>query len=1158
MLLKKTIKKISNLNYDCYFRYALFSYCIFTSGEIYGQVQSTYFIEAEDFQFPAGWVFSKETGTNVSGKGALFAASSKDPVPDAMTVISVKTKGSFFAWTRSRDYADNKPGTRKYLLSVNEQDMTRESGTHLGEGYAWERVGRIDLDAGENVLILKNTSRNFVRCDAILLTTDEALNPDKDGSSLAAYAIKPTQVKETPVVLTISEAASFTKREGVLGTLSNGQLKLSFEEVMNDKTGKRQIVATTAVFRDKQWTTLKAQVEENRIFLLNTKKAAIEFGAYFASWKNAASLTAFMVKGKTYRPMDQNGAKNPFLAGELSVCLPTAVQQVSSEELLVTYLTDKGQEVKGVWKLKPGASHFELSLSHSAKEEGFYSFVVSAFQDVPEADVKNVQLPPMFNYKRLPTGPVMIPGAMTPQPLAIVEASQNNKPLSFFVTGSLTDFPLDWGKDQSSRIGFSLKNGFHQVQPVAFAPVLGLEDSKLQAGQSLKRTFNIGAVPENWNGALEYISNSVYQVKDYRSQDSSSLTDAAFNMIELIKNEDASGWNAELKGFYDIEADPKIAPTVAQSAPLALISAAIMGRDEELYLNRALPTIEYTLSRSAFRWAKAVGAPYNLKEASLVLDPYKNVQFNTAYFDGLNQLLDQKNPWLLQVGMPDQQPRKLSGYSVNLPAWTQELAAYRLTKDKQWLDKAVLHAKEFVKNEVYGQKTEVLSAQPFYNTSFYPYWWDLMDLYEINKDKVFLDAAKYASFFTIAGIRSYPLVQNQEQLIHEGGRYEGNTNLWWKDGKKFRLGFPRVDGDVIEKKVPQSLISPVGLGLEQPVTFFLPNKNVRHIFMSTWAPHLLRLSAESNKDIYEIYARNSIIGRFSNYPGYYATGFTDLTYQAQYPYKGPDINSIYYHHISPHLAFTLDYLVTEAIQRAKGGISFPWGKQEGFVWFNNRVYGAGKGTIFDDNRVKLWLKKGLVHINNPSVNYITGISDDRFWLVLLNEAPQEQQFEVRLDPDLVKVKNTGVKLYKGTAAKPESIVLSGGKMNAVIAGKGLTAYSFPLQQPVAEKALSPVKNGMQEINIGAPWGKLHAFRIRSPFGWDSIYAYLSTPPVTGAEAEMELNEDSTTVVKRTGYPFEWSFPRIDPAKPASISLKLKKNGSTEVQEVGVVFDVDKK
>lgn len=1157
MLLRTKMNK-SNITTSCCFLYAIIVCFIFASEKTYAQKQSNYLIEAEDFQFPAGWTFAKEGGTNVSGRGVLLASASKEPTSDALTVIDVKTKGNFLVWTRSRDYAENKPGTRRYLLFCNDQPMTTESGGHLHEGYEWEKVGNATLDAGENVLRLKNIKLNYARCDAIFLTTDETFDPNREHSSLKAYALKPILVNENRAVLKISPPFSFTKKEKLLGKLFNDQLRLSFEQVIDDKTGKSRIVSVTEIFQDNRWVKLKAQAEEHRVFLLSAKKTKIEFGAFFALWKNFSTFTEFVAKGKTYKIMDQNGAKNPFFAGDLHLCQAAAVKQISPKELWVTYVTDTGAEVKGIWTLQPGASHYELSLAYTPKEDGFYSFVVSAFQDVPENNVRNVQLPPMFNYKRLPEAPLLIPSAMTPQPLAIVEAEQNKMPLSFFVSGSLNDFPVDWAKDNTSRVGFSLKNEFNKVQPVAFAPILGLEDSKVLAGQSLKRTFNLGAVSGNWNEALAYISNHIYQVKDYRSQDSVSLTNAAFNIIDLLKNDDASGWNAELKGFYDIELDPKIAPTVAQSAPLAVISAAVMGRDEELYISRALPSIEYTLSRGAFRWAKTAGTPYTRTAASMELNPYKNVQFNTAYFDALNQLLDHKNLWLVQVGMPGQLPRKLSGYSVNLPEWTQELAAYRLTKDKTWLNSAVLHANEFVKKEVYGQKTNLLTEQHFYNTSFYPYWWDLMDLYEINKDKTFLNAAEYASFFTIAGIRSYPLVENKLQLIHEGDRFEGNTNLWWKENKKFRLGFPRQNGDVKAKEVPQSLVSPVGLGLEQPVTFFLQNKNVRHIFMSTWAPHLLRLSTGGKEDIFEIYARNSIIGRFSNYPGYYATGFTDLTYRADYPYKGPDINSIYYHHISPHLAFTLDFLVTEAVQRSKGNISFPWGKQEGFVWFNNRIYGGGKGTIFDDANVKLWLKKGLVNINNPAINYLTGVSDSRFWIVLLNESHEEQRFEIELDSNQIGVKNSGIKFYKNGTATPGSLALSGKKLDAIIAGKGLTAYSFPLVAPGMSKELLPVKDGLQEVDLGAPWGKLYAFRIRSPFGWDSIYAYLSTAPLADAEAELELNKDVATTEKRMAYPYEWSFSRIDPSKPVSINLKLKSKGITEVRQVFISFEGVKK
>lgn len=1113
-----------------------------------------YLVEAEDFQFPASWTIGKEGGMNVSGKGALLGSNNKDVTADALTVIDIKTKGNYVVWTRSRDYAQNNPGTRRYQLYVNEKPMTKESGVHLKDGYEWEKVGLAELDAGETVLRLKNTKLNFARCDAIFLTTEPNFDPNKMNASLNAYTLKPMLVKENVAGVQVEAPFVFVKKDKTLGTLQNDKIRISFEEAVDSKSGKRRIVASSQILQDKTWLSLNDKVEAHRIFLLKAKQAKIEFGDYFAFWKNAKSLTDFVVRGQAYQTMDQNGARNPFLSGTLFLCEVKSVQQVSAEELLVNYATADGAEVKGSWKLKPGLSHYEISLTYKATASGYYSFVVSAFQDTPEANVNHVQLPPMFNYKRLPEGPMLIPGAMTPQPLAIVELAQNKKPLSYFITGSVNDFPVDWAKDITSRIGFSLKNEFNRIQPVAFAPVLGLADSKLDAGQVLNRSFNVGAVTDKWTGALAYISNSIYKVSDYRSQDSTSLTNAIFNIVDLIKNDNAAGWSVPLKGFFDIEADPKIAPTVAQSSPLAVISAAVMAKDEALYISRALPTIEYTLSRSAFRWAKAVGAPYNTTEASLELNPYKNVQFNTAYFESLAQLLEYKNPWLTEVAMPDKQPRKLSGYSVNLPAWTQELAAYRLTKDKKWLTAAVANAKEFVAKEVYGQKNNLLTAQPFYNTSFYPYWWDLTDLYEVSNDKAFLNAAEYASYFTLAGIRSYPFVEQKMQLIHEGETYEGNTNLWWKDGEKFRLGFPRVKGDVKAKEVPQSLVSPVGLGLEQPITFFLPKKNVRHIFMSTWAPHLLRLSADTERKLFEIYARNSIIGRFTNYPGYYATGYTDLTYRENYPYKGPDINSIYYHHISPHLAFSLDFLVTEAVQRSKGGISFPWGKQEGFVWFNNRIYGGGKGNIFDDKNVKIWLKKGLVTLDNPSVNYLTGISDDRFWVVLLNESAQEQSTGIRLDVQQTGVKNTGIKHYRGGVAEAGSLAMAADQMTVKIPGKGISAYSFPLASAKVTKELGPVKNGLQEVDLGAPWGKLYAFRIRSPFGWDSVYAYLSTPPVAGAAAELELNEDVSTLEKRNAYPFEWSFLHLNPEKPISINLKLKARGSNDVRQAHIAFE----
>ena len=81
-----------------------------------------------------------------------------------------------------------------------------------------------------------------------------------------------------------------------------------------------------------------------------------------------------------------------------------------------------------------------------------------------------------------------------------------------------------------------------------------------------------------------------------------------FNILDLMRNEEYGGWDAHLKGFYDIEGDPETAPTVVHAAPLAIIAASVLSEDEEFYLSRSLPTIEYTLSRSGYRWGYRPGS----------------------------------------------------------------------------------------------------------------------------------------------------------------------------------------------------------------------------------------------------------------------------------------------------------------------------------------------------------------------------------------------------------------------------------------------------------------------------------------------------------------------------------------------------------------------
>jgi hypothetical protein len=1000
------------------------------------------------------------------------------------------------------------------------------------------------------IVRLKDTRGNFGRCDAILLSSAEDFDPNTQTlAALAGFKVKPVPQQATAVKYPALPEVRTGADGPATATIANEQLRLRFVPVVMPGSGEKRLAVKTEVKQKGRWISMNAQQEDHKVFVIHADNPQPGFGNYFPSWNGSTGLTSFTNNGKEYTILETDNALNPFLAGVLTEAIPVAAKQVNNNTIEVTYTVSGEKLIKGIWTLAPRARYLNVSLQFKPTQSSYYSIGVAAFQSMAADSVTNIQLPPMFQYRRLSPQPVLLLSAMMPQPLAIAETKMGEGSFTTFASGNANSFPLAWGDAWNSPMGFSIKNEVNRVQPVAFAPVLGFNDSKLTAGQTLQRDFVIGAVAGNWNEALEYISDSIYKVRDYRIQSKASLTDAAFNMIDLIKNDSAAGWDAQLKGFYDIEANPVKAPTVVQSAPLAVISAAVLSRDEDFYITRALPTIEYTLSRSGFRWAKAVsGTPFNSDKKSLQFSPFGS-QFTTNYFEGLYHLLGEANPWLADIALPNGAIRQARGYSVEVPAWTQELAAWRLTKEEKWLTAAKADADKYIAAQVNGNLTKPLSRLPFYNAAFYAYWWDLMDLYEITKEERFLQAATTSAFQTVAGIRSYPLVKDSLQTIHPGNQFEGNTTLWWKNNKKYRLGFPRVKGDAPEKQVPQALVSPVGLGFEQPFTYFDAGHTVRPVFMSSWAPHLLRLFQYTHRQIFDTYARNAVIGRFTNYPGYYATGFTDIAMQPDFPYKGPDVSSIYYHHIPPHLAFTLDYLITEAIQRSNGKVQFPYGKQDGFVWFTNRVFGAGKGKVFGEE-ASLWMKKGLVKVDKPEVNYVTAISGDRFWILLLNEAHNTIQANITLGDEVPVTGTATVNLYSGAAAKQATTKMNNRNIAVSLAPKGFAALSVPLTTKQVTQKETPVTNGMKVIDMGAPWGKCYVFRIRSPFGWDSIYGYLESAPLEGAAVLATFN--AQTVTKNT-YPYEWSFYKVKAGQPVKGIVQLK-TADGKTKEVSIEFE----
>lgn len=1106
--------------------------------------QDRYMIEAESFQFKGKWFVDRHRDCFAGAMLRVMGEGGNDPATDAMTFVDVKEAGHYTVWVRSADY-NQKPGTRLLQLSVDENPM-EISGKHGKEGFYWEKVGGLELAKKKVLLRLHDSNKNFGRCDAILLIKDATVDPNAEERQTVGRWRKKPFVTHTTVSSydNLSKSLPIQDKAAVLGMVENGDIRLSF---VRGGFEDKAILCKTEIKIKGQWKQFQDKAEDHKLLLIKAAENTVSYPGFFPAWEKSILHQSFDYAGKTLTVQDGEDRMNPYGAGQISEAIAISVKAIDKRTLEVQYLTKDRSTITGYWQLPVTGSYIETSFLSQLADDGMYSLSLAAFQGIAESKVSNVLSAPMFQYKRLPEKPQMLLANMMQQPLTIVEMKTETGKLSSFIAADLTAFDNQWGSSDYAPIGFSLRNPHLQVQPVAFAPVLGMADSKVAKGDMLESKFVIGLLATGWEEAVSYISENIFQVKDYRKQSNASLTDALFNMNELLLDNNAGGWSDVLKGYYDIEGDPGTAPTVVHATPLALVAGAVIAHDEDLYLKRALPTIEYTLSRSGYRWARdIVPEGYNRTAESLKFGPFKS-QFNTSYYEGLSSVLGNLNPWLKEIAMPGDSLRTAAGYSAPTLAWVQAMAAYRLTGQKKWMDEAKRSATLYMEQQIYSNSSAPLSKMPFYNTTFYAPWWDLIDLYEETKDKKFLDAAQYGAAHTLAGIRSFPQVKDSLQTIHPQGVYEGNTNLWWKDKEKYRLGYPRVAGDVQEKQVSATLVSAVGLGFEQPSTYFLTAKNklVRPVFMSSWAPHLLRLHQYTNKDIYQTYARNAVIGRFTNYPGYYATGYTDITFDKDFPYKGPDVSSIYYHHIPPHWAFVWDFLVTEAMQRSAGKISFPYSKQEGFVWFANRIY-HGTGKVFDDPNARLWMKKGLLELNSDEVNYVTAISDKNLWVILNSEAFTNTALQVKLAEAQKLGLGQTATLYQEDG-KTETISLQDGLLKISLPAKGLRAIAIPIQAAEKLPTAMPLKKGMQLLDLGAELGKVYVFRIRSPFGWDSIYAYAESSPLKNASFTVSCNGEEKTV---DSYPYENSFYKLPMDKPIHIKVSgMLNNKPTATKEV---------
>ena len=133
----------------------------------------------------------------------------------------------------------------------------------------------------------------------------------------------------------------------------------------------------------------------------------------------------------------------------------------------------------------------------------------------------------------------------------------------------------------------------------------------------------------------------------------------------------------------------------------------------------------------------------------------------------------------------------------------------------------------------------------------------------------------------------------------------------------------------------------------------------------------------------------------------------------------------------------------------------------------------------------------------------------------------------------------------GNSVESDEVACQDHRFVADMAPKGLTAIAFPLVGKPEEAALPPVADGMRQVELDKT-RRLYLFRIRSPFGWDSVYGYIDRPLPEGCSAELSCLPSAEAAVEksRTGFPCEWSFTRLPARRELKLQLVLRKGAKT--------------
>ncbi|MEO9477247.1 MAG: hypothetical protein ABJG41_17000 [Cyclobacteriaceae bacterium] len=907
------------------------------------------------------------------------------------------------------------------------------------------------------------------------------------------------------------------KKDKVLAKLENEQLRLTF---FKSKMEASSVYITYEAKTARGWTTIETNpaAEKYQIIVADTTLKMDLYRLMHPKWKK--------YKGGDV-PYGSDITKVVWEAGERITGQVKSVKQLGKNKVSLRFHELGIGNLSAIWTLESESNAVSVALRFKPKKTAHYSLGYFLSQSKPIEEVEEVLMPMLVQQKRFPKETYTQLQAAAPTPLSIMEFLGENGRWTMGLTGDPDEVPFEFPVPIKSRYGLQIRNDNGEVQPSIFGPLPGTEYALAEEGEELTFRFKIFLDDVDWYMAYRDISDNIFGLKDYRKNGQVSMTQSVYNMIDLYKDDKFGGWWNRAKANYQIES--KNGST--QSSPLTAISLYRLTGDTSLYQNRTLPTLEYVLSRDNphFSPRPEDTGGYNRGHMDGPLDI-----FGTSVYGGIWEMSNRRTQVFKNIAFPDKGinlSTTQQNFIPHIQPFDEWLGRYQITHDKVALDSAIQMADRYIERVVDVPQDEWISLREFFLMAYTPNWEGLLRMYEITGDEKYLQASAKAARLTMTGMWTQPMPENKDITIHKNNVVHGDKMDRWlhRGEEEFRLGFPVSENDFQEKQVPEWLVSNVGLGFEQPSTYTYKDNGGRMILQANWTAAFLRLALYTGDKTYETYARNAAIGRVGNYAGYYYTTFTDALQNPRYPYQGPDISFIYYHHLPVHLSWTIDYLVSEAMLASGGKVRFPGLRQFGYAYFDNLVYGHAPGQVFGEENVWLWFDKDLVQVDNTQINYITAHSKDAFYLILMNESTATQQVSLSFNAKSIDA-NKPVLEKAQSMVSGRDIPLSSNSCDLSIGARGyevLKVTDLNIHVPT-HQVVYPEGTGVEEplVEISCEdETKVRAMAIQvNPEEWNAfVYATSESKTLDKIVLKWETDEAEGEMID-LDYPYEFSLP----------------------------------